>query len=120
MGISYWFFYSIYKNKVLRYVENSIIIISLARKVSIFSTYFHWSYSMSTLIISPLSLAVNDLVAFISAMNCAQMEINEFASIETIKKGQLDVVFEDLTEKQREKVLAMFTLNNAKYTYEEN
>ena len=73
---------------------------------------------MALLIISPTSFSVKDLVVFMSATNCAQMEINEFASIETLDNNQLDVVFEGLTQRQQLKVIEMFDLNQAKYISE--
>ena len=71
---------------------------------------------MSLLVITLTSTDTKSIVNFFSALNCAQMEINEFASIETTDDQNLDAVFEDLTELQREKVLEMFNICNAPYT----
>lgn len=73
---------------------------------------------MSMLIINLVSKETKEVVKFFSALNCAQMEIKEFGSVETLDNKQVDVVFENLTEKQQETVLEMFTLCDASFTHE--
>ncbi|UKA04866.1 hypothetical protein [Photobacterium damselae] len=72
------------------------------------------------LIITLVSRETKELVNFMSALNCAQMEINTFASVETLDNQQLDVVFEGLTDKQQKCVLETFEMNNTAFTYAVN